>query len=370
MEDLNCQENFVNLCSSKFRGSKKEFYMNAQKIKYNDLSICAKEDHWQLGDEMGEKSSNGTVRPAICIRTDERKTDEGPYIFKIVRLLPEGEKSGIKGTTVKDFYREIDTQNRVNRLYPSITSKIYQVFVDERERIGMFVMDRYTITVAKFIILELERSKPREDLIRMMFRRCLDINRTLQREMNLQHRDPHIDNFMLDSLEDEDIRNENNIKIIDFGMSGPGGVENHQNMLDAQGISGDLAKINNLFKGRHIKLLTDLAGMGKKYGIDILSYFLESIEVARRRAEDPEEQIEEALQNLSKTKDKRNKLYYIYSDIDEKLDAIKDGNAGDEDRLDVTILMADILPYEDDIRSIEENGGRTSIFDRYKRLIL
>ena len=146
MEEIICEDpTFVNLCKT---SDKSSFKMTAKKITVYDKSVCGIQDSWMIGPQIGERSANATVRPGICDRLSvDPSVDNLSYVFKVVVFDAK--------QNIENFNEEIRKQNLVSSL--GLTSPVYQVFIDRQNKIGLFVMDQYAMTVGAFFELELKK---------------------------------------------------------------------------------------------------------------------------------------------------------------------------------------------------------------------
>lgn len=205
-EEIVCDEDDIkNIC--KFDGDNPVSMITAWKVSsYED--ICNKNDTWELGTRIGELSMFGSAHLAHCKKDKaEEDEDEKTYVFKIINLT--------NSDYFTKFNKEIYYQKKAAEL--GVASPVYQVFIDKKKTVGMFVMDLYTTTVQTFFVEQLSLKNPDIPLLKKIYDRCLEINEILE-SSNIFHNDQHLNNFMLKSLGPIDIQDvENNVKIIDFG---------------------------------------------------------------------------------------------------------------------------------------------------------
>jgi len=215
--EIECNESDLkNIC--KLYGDHELAILNEWKVKMYEKGneICSIDDHWKLGRQIGEKSMFGSAHLANCKRKNG-DIDEKTYIFKIVELPP--------GTdALRRFNREVSFQIEASKL--GVASPIYQVFINKKNTFGMFVMDKYEMTIQTYFKNELQLPNPDFILLRKMYDRCVTINKILETK-GIFHNDQHLDNFMLKSMNPIDIQDiDNNVKIIDFGDTDIKPIEN------------------------------------------------------------------------------------------------------------------------------------------------
>lgn len=251
MYTINCKQNKVPLCDIK--KIDENDYFNADEIRsFND--ICDQQHNWLIADEnIGEKSFSATVRPSYCSSNKSKK-----YIFKIVSF-----KSDIyaKDKVKKDFDKEIEMQNLASNY--GVTSPVYQVF--KNNNFGLFVMDLYQITVFRFFLEELKKSDPDYGLLESIFIRCLEILNLLK-ENNILHTDIHLNNFMLENIENKEI------KIIDFGICVQGVPDKDLNTDNSLTLVLELSNIFRETQEKYYDFLSSLADIAdKRFGYDQVS---------------------------------------------------------------------------------------------------
>lgn len=207
IEEIDCSsadiKDVMKICNLKNKEITNVAHVNAWKIKMNGKDgrhICSEKNSWEFLAKIGEESMFGTTFLSQC----DNKNKE-TFVFKIVSFPNEH--------SVKMFYNEIDFQHKASKL--KVTSPVYQIFMDIHKKFGMFVMDRYQITVQRFFIVQLKSPHPDLKLLKRILDRCIEIDQLLQKHQ-IYHEDQHLNNFMLESIDDLD-NIEKYVKIIDFG---------------------------------------------------------------------------------------------------------------------------------------------------------
>ena len=248
-------------------------HVKAWKIKMNGKDgrdVCGEQNSWEFLAKIGEESVFGTTFLSKC-----NKEEKETYVFKIVHFPNEH--------AIKMFYTETDFQHKASKL--QITSPVYQIFIDIRKQFGMFVMDRYQVTVQRFFIEQLKLPLPNIRLLERILNRCIEIDQLLQKHQ-IYHEDQHLNNFMLESTDDLD-NIEKYVKIIDFGEARIAGdpltmfkkikivsmpsllpFENKENASFFEYMKQLLSKIEGPPVETEFKQF-----LRSKYGADIIEYF-------------------------------------------------------------------------------------------------
>jgi serine/threonine protein kinase len=208
IEEIDCSlsdiKDVMKICNLKNKKITNVAHVKAWRIKMNGKvgrAVCGEQNSWEFLEKIGEESVVGKTFLSKCNKEEEKDT----YVFKIVHFPNEH--------AIKMFYSEIDFQNKASKL--KVTSPVYQIFMDTRKQFGMFVMDRYQVTVKRFFIEQLKLPQPNIRLLKRILNRCIEIDQLLQKHQ-IYHGDQHLNNFMLQSTDDLD-NIEKYIKIIDFG---------------------------------------------------------------------------------------------------------------------------------------------------------
>ena len=330
--------------------------MSAKKITLYDKSVCDTQDSWMIGPQMGERSANATIRPGVCDRSSDEK-DGGSYIFKVVVFNDK--------QTIGNFNEEIRKQNLVARL--GFTSPVYQAFIDRQNKIGMFVMDQYTITVGAFFELELKKEYPRLSLLKKIFRRCLEIENILKNK-GILHLDPHFNNFMLEYVDERSLENKKNVKIIDFGKRQTGNIKTQEEITEESKLI--LAELKEFF-GMHLKLegfAITLSEIAEQYGFEnikdgMIDFFdmMKKRKIANKIYDDMEVRSKQFAKENGCDKDD---LDNFYISLEQYIEDLKDGSEVEDPRDIDTYLLK---KYKKAIQEVErQNNIKVSIFDKIK----
>ncbi len=165
------------------------------------VSEC--ETGWTLNDDpIGEESHFGKIFFSSC--NDNKKIKK--YVAKVIKS---------NGMIINQMLEEMIIQQYVYDHCPTLTTPIYQVFVEKDDLFVIMITDLIEgMTIKRDMLINLtdpsEQTKNKR-LIRVknLLIYCKQLLKYLNNTCNVYHGDSHLNNFM--------ITTDNSIKLIDFG---------------------------------------------------------------------------------------------------------------------------------------------------------
>jgi hypothetical protein len=159
---------------------------------------------WVLNDEpIGEESHFGKIFFSTCGEEERDKK----YVAKVIKAD--------KGMSVSEILEEMKIQQYVYDHCPTITTPIYQVFLEKNDDFVIMITDLIEgMTVKRDMLINLsdktEENKNKRLLrVKNLLIYCKNLLKYLNNTCNVYHGDSHLNNFM--------VTKDDSIKLIDYG---------------------------------------------------------------------------------------------------------------------------------------------------------
>ncbi len=205
----------------------KRYYIPSSR---NGINEC--ESGWILNDEpIGEESHFGKIFFSTC---NDGKESEKRYVAKVIKS---------NNMMISEMLEEMKIQQYVYEHCPTVTTPIYQVFIEKDDKFVIMITDLIEgMTVKRDMLINLT-DKSDDNRNRLLIRvknlliYCKQLLKYLNYTCNVYHGDSHLNNFMVSP--------DNSIKLIDFGngeiLEGKSSAYKEEKYLQSQ------SKINTSF---------------------------------------------------------------------------------------------------------------------------